>query len=296
MPLIRNSSRGDGASILDFYDVHTRIGENCCGSGGEILKCKRLCDGQDFAVKKIAKRTSLEGKGQLSIWQMLQHRNIIEMKDWFEDVDSLFIVMELAEGGDMYDRIVKSKKMAEKDAVIAFSQILSAVNHMHSRNVVHCDLKPENILCMTNDDDTVKLCDFGFSQQIDNSSQMLKYQGTLTYTAPEVIDGRMYDSKADMWSLGVLLYSMLAGFAPFGQGESRSKIIAKIRQCNLNFNYDAFRGVSEEAMDLIRKLVIPTPHQRLSAAEALKHPWISKNVISDDRMDSLAENLKALRT
>jgi serine/threonine protein kinase len=296
MSLFRNSSRGTGVSILDHYEVSCRIGENSCGSGGEILRCKRCCDGKEFAVKKIAKRASMEGKSQIILWQKLEHRNIVKMHDWFEDIDHLFIVMELAEGGDMYDKIIRTGKMAEKDAVNAFSQVLCAVYHMHRRNIMHCDIKPENLLCT--DNDVVKLCDFGFAQEIDHSSQ-LKHQGTLTYSSPEVIDGKPYDAKADMWSLGVLLYSMLAGFSPFGQRGSQLKLMANIRQCKLNFEYEAFREVSEEAIDLIRKLLVTAPSQRLSAAEALKHPWIANNFIfqgDDDEVDELAENFKALQS
>ena len=290
-------------SIVDFYEVGGRISENSCGSGGEILRGKRQCDGKEIAIKKIAKRTSIEGKSQISAWERLQHQNIVEMIDWFEDLDHIFIVMELANGGDMYDRIIKkcNGKMPEKDALAAFTQILAGVRHMHSKNVIHCDIKPENILCMSPDDDVIKLADFGFAQVLDEGFHILKYQGTLTYTAPEVIDGREYDSKADMWSLGVLLYSMLAGFAPFGQREARSRLISKIRQCQLNFSYEVFRTVSPEAQDLIRKLVVASPQQRLSAAEALRHPWIVNNVILQGEKDNdkakieaLAEGIKAL--
>ena len=223
------------------------------------------------------------------------------MLDWFEDSDHLYIVMELAKGGDMYDRIsITSKgKMSEKDAAASFSQVLSAIHHMHDKHVMHCDIKPENILYMSPEEDLVKVADFGFAQLLDHGCYMLKYQGTLTYTAPEVIDGQVYDSKADMWSLGVLLYSMLAGFAPFGQREPQSRVVNRIRACQLNFNYEVFRAVSPDAVDLIQKLVVPSPQQRLSAAEALQHPWIVNNgglraEGCNADIDALAENLKAL--
>ena len=190
-------------SILDFYEVCGLLGENCRGSGGEILRAKRCCDGKELAVKKIAKKTSVEGKGQITAWERLSHRNIVDMLDWFEDQDHLFIVMELAKGGDMFDRISKTPKgrMTEKDAAASFSQILTAIQHMHTKDVMHCDIKPENILYMSAEDDLVKVADFGFAQLLDQGSHMFKYQGTLTYTAPEVIDGRAYDSNADMCSL-----------------------------------------------------------------------------------------------
>ncbi len=292
----RQSSRGSGACILDFYEVGSRLGENTCGSGGEILHSRRTADGAEFAVKKIAKLGSWEGKSQVMILQRLNQRNIVEMVDWFEDADHLFIVMELARGGDLFDKISNVGRMSEHQAANIFSQILMAIRHMHTKNVIHCDIKPENILCMSLDEDVpvIKIADFGFAQLADQGCQVMRHQGTLTYSSPEIVDGKAYDSKTDMWSLGVLLYSMLAGFAPFGQHESRSRQMSKIRQCQLNFNYQAFRSVSGDAIDLIRKLIVASPQQRLSAADALRHPWVVNNKKNAADIDALTGKMKGL--
>jgi serine/threonine protein kinase len=281
--------------ILDFYQVGARLGESTCGSGGEILHSKRISDGLEFAVKKIAKLGSWEGKSQVLILQRLHQKNIVEMLDWFEDSDHLFIVMELARGGDLFDKIAKVGRMSENQAANIFSQILMGVRHMHMKNVVHSDIKPENILCMSSDEDVpgIKIADFGFAQMADQGCQT-RHQGTLTYSSPEIIDGQTYDTKADMWSLGVLLYSMLAGFAPFGQHESRSRQMSKIRQCQLNFNYQPFRSISADAIDLIRKLIVITPQQRLSATDALRHPWVVHNTKHAVDMDGLSCQMKSL--
>jgi calcium/calmodulin-dependent protein kinase I len=292
---MNESSRGTGMPIHHHYEVGDRIGKHSHGSGGDILHCKRLSDGTKFAVKKIEKRRSWEGKSQILALQRLEHRNIIDVVDWFEDIDDIYIIMELATGGDLCDKIIKVGRMPEKDTVIAFSQILLAVNYMHGKNVIHCDIKPENILCMSPDEDTVKVADFGFAQLADQGCQILKHQGTLTYCAPEVLEGKTYDSKADMWSLGVLLYSMLAGFAPFGQRLPRTQFLQKIRQCQLNFRHDVFSGVSADAQDLIRRLVVVSPQDRLSAADALRHPWVAGRVIhGGDGLDALTAHIKGM--
>ncbi len=217
------------------------------------------------------------------------------MVDWFEDIDNIYIVMELATDGDLFDKIIKTGRLPEKEAVIAFSQILLAVQHMHGKNVIHCDIKPENILCMSPDEDTVKVADFGFAQLADQGCQILKHQGTLSYCSPEVLEGKAYDSKADMWSLGVLLYTMLAGFSPFGQRLPRSHFLQKIRQCELSFRHDVFRAVSADAQDLIRRLVVVSPQDRLSAADALRHPWVAGRVIhGGDGIDVLMAQFKGM--
>jgi len=201
------------------------------------------------------------------------------MLDWFEDDEHIFIVMELATGGDLFDKIIELEGMTETDAVNIFSQILRAVGHIHSQRMIHCDIKPENILCMSSACDTVKVTDFGFAQEEDDDCQMLEHKGTIFYCAPEVLEGKAYDSKADMWSLGVLLFTMLAGFHPFGQHLSRSQFLRNVRQCQLDFSHDVFSGVSADAQDLIRRLVVVSPQDRLSAAEALRHPWVAGRVI-----------------
>ena len=231
-------------------------------------------------MKKIIKSSSCEGSSQILMWTRMNHENIVQMIDWFEDSETIHIVMELAKGGDLFDRIVS--KMSEEAVACAFGQILLAAKHFHSNNVIHCDIKPENILCMGSNNDLVKVADFGLAQIADESTT-LKHYGTLAYAAPEVVDGLVFDSMADMWSLGVLLYAMIAGFAPFGQAEKPDQIRAKIKQCRPNFKYQVFNSVSPEAIDLIQKLLVLSPNQRLTAAEALQHPWVANCAKRDQR-------------
>ena len=111
-----------------------------------MLKCRRISDGIEFAVKRVSKTQSFENEDQIYVMQQLNHRSIIKLIDWFEDSDNVYIVMELASGGDLCDRIMQRGGMAEKDAAFTFMQILSAIGYMHSCNMMHCDIKPDNIL------------------------------------------------------------------------------------------------------------------------------------------------------
>jgi serine/threonine protein kinase len=267
--------------VIDLYDVGARLTENARGSGGEVLKCLRISDGLEFALKRISRHRSHEDISQVIILNRLDHRNIIKIVDWFEDFDHLHIVMELAKGGDLCERIISRKRISECDAVVVFGQLLSAVGYIHRANIIHCDIKPENILFMSPDGGDIKLCDFGFAQVVDHGCKVLKHHGTATYSAPEIIDGRSFDAKADMWSLGVLLYAMLAGFAPFGQ-RNGARQTERIRKGELDFNHEVFRDVSADAVDLIRRLVVVEPSKRLSAEEALRHRWIARSVLVED--------------
>mmetsp|Transcript_89181 Transcript_89181/g.238101 ORF Transcript_89181/g.238101 Transcript_89181/m.238101 type:complete len:338 (-) Transcript_89181:67-1080(-) len=281
------ASRGDRAAVSDFYDIGSQLSEHAHGSGGEILHCTRRSDGVDLAVKRIFKRKSWEGRSQISAMQRLDHRNIVQLADWFEDEDHIFVVMELAKGGDLFEKIAQSSRLTEAEAGSAFRQILLAVQHMHAKGVVHCDLKPENILYSSPAHDTIKIADFGFAQLTDQSSS-LAHQGTVSYAAPEILDEKPFDASADMWSLGVLLYAMMTGFAPFGQSPTRhSRAADRIRRAQLNFKYPVFSSISGEAVDLIQRLVVVSPSQRLTAEEALRHPWVAKHAPANQPSDSL---------
>ena len=151
-------------------------------------------------------------------------------------------------------------------------KLFGALNHMHSQGVVHRDIKPENIMLSKSDE--LKLIDFGLSKRQQGNKKLKTIAGTPYYMAPEVLDGQ-YDSKCDCWSLGVLLYVFMSGYLPF-QGENRNEVFSKIQNGKFHFKHEEFQICSEEVMDLIRKLLVVEPKKRLSAAEAIKHPWFSK--------------------
>jgi serine/threonine protein kinase len=168
----------------------------------------------------------------------------------------------------------------EKDAASCFKQVLEAVGHMHSRGIVHCDLKPENILYEDDTDRQIKIADFGFAQFMpggEEGGEMLSKQlGTLSYTAPEILAGTGYDTKADMWSLGVILYILLSGIPPFGKrrGETDRDVKRNILRGNFRFYESHWKDVSSLAVDFVKKLIVVSPKERLNYEQALEHPWI----------------------
>ena len=171
----------------------------------------------------------------------------------------------------------------EKDAASCFKQVLEAVGHMHSRGIVHCDLKPENILYEDDTDRQIKIADFGFAQFMpggEEGGEMLSKQlGTLSYTAPEILAGTGYDTKADMWSLGVILYILLSGIPPFGKrrGETDRDVKRNILRGNFRFYESHWKDVSSLAVDFVKKMIVVSPKERLNYEQALEHPWIQGN-------------------
>lgn len=164
-------------------------------------------------------------------------------------------------------------------------KLLGACHHMHSQGVVHRDIKPENIMLSTTGE--LKLIDFGLSKRQDGSKKLKTIAGTPYYMAPEVLDGK-YDSKVDTWSLGVLLYVFMSGYLPF-QGENRNDVFSKIQNGKFHFNHQEFKDCSPEVIDLIKNLLVVNPGKRLSAGEALKHPWFKST--TEEKIHNINPNV-----
>ncbi|KAJ1491283.1 kinase-like domain-containing protein, partial [Baffinella frigidus] len=179
--LMRDHSDGDeptrthdasfSRSIQDYYDVGSRLTAEACGGGGEVLLGVRKTDGQRFAIKVIRFGTSNEDRMQIQALSAVNHQGIIQLVDWFEDSQTLWVVMELAVGGELFGRVTARGKFSENEAAAAVRQILEAVGHMHERGLAHCDLKPENILYESDSGDTIKIADFGFAQVVRETLQ-----------------------------------------------------------------------------------------------------------------------------
>ena len=241
------------------------------------------------AVKIILKR-NVKGNermvyDELEMLQCLKHDHIVRFVDWFESRDKYYIVTELATGGELFDRICEQGKFTERDASQTIKQVLEAVNYLHGKNVVHRDLKPENLLYLTKAPDSdLVLADFGIAKMLDNKDEVLTTMaGSFGYAAPEVMLKRGHGKPVDMWSMGVITYTLLCGYSPF-----RSENLADlIEECSANkviFHERYWKDVSEDAKDFILRLLQSDPEERSTSAQALKHPWLSGETATDHNL------------
>jgi len=214
---------------------------------------------------------------EVEILVQAKHENVIRLTELYETPRMLFLVMELVTGGELFQRIIKQKSYSEADAQVVMRQIFSGVAYLHSRGIVHRDLKPENVLLASDAPDAaIKIADFGLSHIIERTADQhgLKTMcGSPEYVAPEVLKGKGYGVEVDNWSCGVILFVMLCGHYPF-QDEVQSNLWLKITHARYDFNHRAWAKISVEAKDLITKLLVLDPQQRLTAAQALEHPWL----------------------
>ncbi|KAI1653034.1 calcium/calmodulin-dependent protein kinase 1 [Daldinia decipiens] len=251
----------------------------------------READGPNGKVAiKIILKKNVKGNEQM-VWdeldmlQRLKHPHIVRFVDWFESRDKWYIVTELATGGELFDRICEQGKFTEKDASQTIRQVLDAVSYLHDRNVVHRDLKPENLLYLSKDSDSdLVLADFGIAKMLDTKDEVLTTMaGSFGYAAPEVMLKKGHGKPVDMWSLGVITYTLLCGYSPF-RSENLQDLIDECSSGKVVFHERYWRDVSDDAKDFIMRLLQPDPEDRWSSKQALKHPWLSGENASDHNL------------
>ncbi|PQQ07465.1 phosphoenolpyruvate carboxylase kinase 1-like [Prunus yedoensis var. nudiflora] len=248
------------------------------GRFGVVFKAQR--NGDVFAVKSIDKRIadsgdSLDAQCLLTEPKILKllasHPNVINLHDLYEDDDHLHMVLDLCDAPDLYRRVTLGV-FSEPEAASVMAQLMLAVAHCHRLGVAHRDIKPDNILF--DDRDRLRLADFGSAETFGDGETMSGLVGTPYYVAPELVAGREYGEKVDVWSSGVVLYIMLAGFPPF-YGETAAEIFEAVLRANLRFPARVFNGVSASVKDLLRRMLCKDVSRRFSAEQVLRHPWIT---------------------
>ena len=283
-------------NIFDEYELKEKLGE---GAYGSVYKVQQKYTNYLRAVKAIKKKhvDSSEFYNEIEVLKALDHPNIIKLFDCYQDKSYYYMVEEYCSGGDLFDYIQKEKFFTERKAGTIFNQLLSAVNHLHKKRIVHRDLKPENIVLIEakNKEVFIKLIDFGTSITIKGKN-LTQELGTIYYIAPEVFMNN-YNEKADIWSCGIILYTMLCGHPPFC-GNKENIIKSKILHSKLVFPSKEFKSVSNEAIEYIKHLLSYKPEQRPSAEEALNNKWLI-SMINDGNnklSDYIITNLIKFRT
>lgn len=207
---------------------------------------------------------------EIEIQSHLRHRNILRMYGYFYDAKNIYLILEYSPTGELYKQLTKQGSFSEDVAARYITDLASALHYCHCKHVIHRDIKPENLLVGPFGE--IKIADFGWSVHAPTSRRNTLC-GTLDYLPPEMVEGKEHDEQVDVWSLGILLYEFLVGAPPF-EADTHSLTYRRIASVDLRFP----RGVSEDAQDLIRRLLQKDPCQRLSLKSLPKHPWIIRNL------------------
>jgi len=265
-------------TIDDDYEVCNKVLGSGYNGVVRMATCKHNSGNQRFAVKAFKLSTiPRDKKGQLEseveIFLCMDHPHITRLYDVYENGDTLHLVMECMEGGELFDRVTEIKRFTERDAADAVWQMLLAINYIHTHGIVHRDLKLENFLYDQKGSSHLKLIDFGFSKMWDPNIKMQVSCGTLAYVAPEVL-GKCYTSQCDLWSLGVIGFIIISGYMPFSGSEKQQT--DNISSGTIRFKPERWNTVSPIAMEFTKALLQVDPKKRLTAEQALEHPWIAQ--------------------
>ncbi|KAH8490176.1 hypothetical protein H0E87_022633 [Populus deltoides] len=272
--------------LRDHYLLGKKLGQ---GQFGTTYLCTHKASNNLYACKSIPKRKLLCKEDYEDVYREIQimhhlsgQPNVVQIKDTYEDPMFVHLVMELCEGGELFDRIVERGQYSEKEAANLIKNIIGVVEYCHSLGVMHRDLKPENFLFdKPGDDAKLKTTDFGLSVFYKPGQYFYDVVGSPYYVAPEVLL-KYYGPQADVWSAGVILYILLSGVPPFW-AETESGIFRQILQGKLDLESDPWPNISESAKDLVRKMLERDPRQRITAHEVLCNPWIVDDRVAPDK-------------
>ena len=269
-------------SIKKKYKFNeSKIGQ---GSYGQVLLATDKT-GKKYAIKIIKKKKILKGQllaNEIRIASIMNHPNILGIKEVFEDMKNISFVMEYCEGGDLFDFITKNPqgKLDDLNTIDILCQILSALNYLHNKvRICHRDIKSENFLIAINEQNRpiLKLIDFGMAQYIYRGEKMEGEIGTIKYMAPEIIMKEPYDEKVDIWSTGIVLYNMMTGYEPFSGGDEQFK---RMQIVNRPINFDII--TNNDLRDLCKEMLERDPEKRIDARTALEKAIMIKRKIFNE--------------
>lgn len=306
----RKKKKSNTLVATSFLDLYTLTGETLGeGSYGKVETCRNVYTGIEYAVKIIEKRPGLYNRSkvlkEIEIYHLCRgHPHIIQLIEYFEEDDHFYLIFEKISGGPLLTHIQKRVCFTEAEASAIIKNLAEAIKHLHKQGIAHRDIKPDNILCvMNNTPCPVKLCDFDLCSKasIDVSTpRLLTPVGSVEYMAPEVVDTFLiddyydeeeevtYNKKCDLWSLGIIMYILLCGYVPFsgrcgsncgweaGENcpECQEQLFDSIKEGHVEFHEQAWADISDEAKDLISRLLEKDAEVRLDSEQVLLHPWV----------------------
>lgn len=269
----------NGVIIDKRYELQHTLGK---GKFAVVKLARHMLTEEQVAIKVIDKNKldSISKQHlykEVTCMKLLRHPNVIRLYEAIDTTNYLFLIMELGDAGDLYDYIMKFEKgIEEAKAKIFFGQMVNALAYCHCRHVVHRDLKPENMV-ICSESESIKLTDFGFSNIFEDGKTLQTSCGSLAYSAPEILLGEEYDASAvDVWSLGVILYMLVCGEAPFNETND-SETLTMIMDCK----YQELHNVSEECRDLINKILRREPEDRIKIRDIMQHAWLRDITIDE---------------
>ncbi|XP_054838854.1 calcium/calmodulin-dependent protein kinase type II subunit gamma isoform X6 [Eublepharis macularius] len=263
--------------FTDEYQLYEELGK---GAFSVVRRCVKKTSSQEYAAKiintkKLSARDHQKLEREARICRLLKHPNIVRLHESISEEGFHYLVFDLVTGGELFEDIVAREYYSEADASHCIHQILESVNHIHQHDIVHRDLKPENLLLASKcKSAAVKLADFGLAIEVQGEQQAwFGFAGTPGYLSPEVLRKDPYGKPVDIWACGVILYILLVGYPPFWD-EDQHKLYQQIKAGAYDFPSPEWDTVTPEAKNLINQMLTINPAKRITADQALKHPWV----------------------
>ncbi|XP_050438580.1 calcium/calmodulin-dependent protein kinase type IV-like [Adelges cooleyi] len=280
-------------------DYEVEIEPFARGKYATVRRCRDRKSGKQYAAKFLRKRRRNadlrpEILHEVAVLEACTYNSrIVNLYKVFETGTEMILLLEMAPGGELQMVLDRDEVPSELEVARLMQQILDGLNYLHTINVAHLDIKPQNLVLTADFPNCdVKLCDFGISRYLSEGVDVREILGTPDYVAPEVLNYEPIDVQTDMWSIGVLMYVLLTGCSPFG-GDTKQETFCNISQCKLDFPEDLFQDISEDAIDLMKKLMVKNPRDRLTAKDCLGHTWFQRTLTVMSRMPSFKDSSSA---